>query len=485
MTELEALLNELDQQQALMQVRESALRRFAGLHPHDYRAWHSLFSILVANENWRELVRLAEQTARRFPNEKEPGFMATIGLANLQRIDTALARITPKNGQIESTAAQMALRGSLMLVRQPASAKIVFSTLAAAQPGNIIARGGLASARSLATARAGAEIVFFETRTWHRTIQQTVFYALTEKRVGCVISSNIWLMLALRPKVVVLSDPPPKLIQSIRYALPETRIVNTRHGLGDKNYAFFASSIVDYVCVSSHAVAQAQATAGCLNPESLWVTGFPQMDELFSRLLRSDMPAECAEKNILFAPTFTKGLNAGELIGADPVRALRGEADSWHVTIRPHPIMEQSHTALFAQWRDSVAKADNATFDIDYQKPPAESLLRTDVLVSDVSSLALHFLALDKPLVCLMHETTASRSPFFVPDAYETRLQLAATHVSSAAQLPAAVREALAGLQPTAIVTARRELADELFGDLRDGKAGARIAENILRLIDE
>lgn len=485
MTELDALLNELNQQQALVQVRESVLRRFASSHPNDYRAWQSLLSVLVANENWRELVRLAEQTARRFPNEKEPGFMAAIGLANLLQIDAALARMTPKNGQIEGSPAQIALLGSLMLVRQPGSAEIVFSTLAAAQPGNIHARGGLVSARSLATARAGAEVVFFETRTWHRTIQQPVFDALTEQRVGCLITSNIWLMLALCPKVVVLSDPLPKLIQAIRYALPETRIVNTRHGLGDKNYAFYAASIVDHVCVSSPAVAQAQATAGCLNPESLWVTGFPQMDQLFNRLLRSDMPTEPAEQNILFAPTFTKGLNAGELIGADPVRALRGEADSWHVTIRPHPNMLQSHPALFAQWRDSVAKASNATFDIDYQKPPAELLLRTDVLVSDVSSLALHFLALDKPLVCLMHETSASRSPFFVPDSYETRLQLAATHVRSADQLPAAVREALAGLQPPAIVTARCALADELFGDLRDGKAGARIAQNILRLIDD
>lgn len=483
MANLWQVLQFFDDTKATRQVRESVLRKFAASHEDDYRAWQALLSALVDNENWPELVRLANQTALRFPSEPAPAFLAATGLANMLKIKQALARIAQDGGRIRGPA-EACLAGELLLAIDPAAAARMFERILKEQPADTTAGQGLASAVSVLNGRAGAEVVFFQASAWHATIQQSVFDTLSAMGIGTVMTSKVWLLHALRPRIVVLSDVPTDLIKRIRHSIPDARIVNTRHGLGDKNYAYYASAIVDYVCVSSACVARHQASAGCLDPAKFWVTGFPQMDPLFRMIESTGAGRLDSSRRILFAPTFTNHLNAGELIGNDPVATLRGGESGWHITIRPHPHMQFTHPGLLSAWQQSVAESENAVMDMDFSRSPAELLHRTDVMVSDVSSLALQFLALDRPIVCLMDDAAAQCSPYFAHESYEARLAGAALRPDSRREIAGAVRLSLEGNQPDSIVRLRRALCDELFGGLRDGQAGRRIAAKIHNILN-
>lgn len=481
---IDELLHALDEHKASGQIKESVIRKFVATHAHHYPAWFALLKIVAMNENWRELVRLAEQTAHRFPGDAAAPFWMATGLAHLLKIEQALACLAQASSEQQISAATAFLTAELQLAVNPAQALKTFSLLSQSHTDAARAQQGVASAKALLNSRAGCEVVCFQTSTWHVSIQQPVFDALTSQKIGCVMTSTIWLLQALQPQIIVLSDTPPSLIKWIRSVLPNTRIVNTRHGLGDKNYAYYASAMVDYVCASSEYVAQYQIESGCLNPHSVWATGFPQMDPLFPLCKKANSQPPGQKPHILFAPTFTRGLNAGELMGDHPVATLRGDQTHWHVTIRPHPHMVSTHPRLIEAWQRSVANSANATLDLNFQQSPAALLCRSDVMVSDVSSMALQFLALDRPMVSLVQADLAQASPYFASDSFEARLGDASLKINRVDELTQAIQTSLAGQQAQSIVSQRRALAQDLLGSFRDGLAGERIAAKILHLLD-
>lgn len=481
---LDDLLRSPDFGKAIPQVQESVLRKFVAAQPDDCLAWMALLRLLARHESWRELARLGMVAARRFPGEPNAWYLAATGLANIPDINQALATLARGGATLDAFLPAHHLAGDLLLAADPARAAGLFRGLLQHNRDDLRARLGAASAESLLHGRRGADVVFFQPVTWHVSIQEPIFHELTSRGVGCAMTSQTWLIPTLRPKVVVVSDVPRDAIRRIRHSLPATRIVNTRHGLGDKNYAYHASTIVDYVCASSEQVARTQIHSGLIDPAAVWVTGFPQMDDLFRERGRPSLHRSGSPKHILFAPTFTRDLNSGELIGEDPVAALRGDRREWHVTVRPHPNMINSHPGLLGAWQHSMKAAMNVTLDLNFERSPAELLCSADLLVSDVSSMALQFLALDRPIVCLMQDDRAARSPFFAEDSYELRLTRAALKVARKEDLAEAVRRSIESGQPDSVAVERRALGNELFGDLRDGGAAVRVARKIEAILD-
>ena len=67
--------------------------------------------------------------------------------------------------------------------------------------------------------------------------------------------SGTWVALAAKPKVLVVSEALYTELEPVRRHLPECLIVNTRHGLGDKNHAALGASQCDRICVSSPSIA--------------------------------------------------------------------------------------------------------------------------------------------------------------------------------------------------------------------------------------
>lgn len=480
---IDSLLISLEKEKVSFRLRESVLRKFVACNHQNEKGWQALIHILHANQNWRELTRLAREMQAIFPTNINAKLAIAIGLANLLKLEESLAFITEQTEVIKHSEPLMRFAAELQLFVNSKVALDTFNLLVASEPENILVLRGQKSAKSLISSRSGAEVVFLQMSSWHFTIQEEIFDLLTEQHIGCVMTSEFWLINALKPKIIVLSDTPMELIHKIRLTLPDTLIVNTRHGLGDKNYAYYASAIVDYVCASSEHVAKTQILSGYLNPDSVWITGFPQMDPLFKMFSQHSPSPTKSAKHILFAPTFTQGMNAGELIGENPVRMLRGHHHEWHVTVRPHPHMRQSHPRLLQQWEKSIAEEGNAVLDMNFDKHPAETIFQSDILVSDFSSLALQYLALDRPIVCFVQEERASQSPYFDPNAYEVKLGEAALKVSKVSELANAVEVSLNEGQSSLIVSKRQALANELFGELRDGDAAKRIAKNIMNIL--
>lgn len=480
---IDNLLVSFEKEKVSFRLRESVIRKFVASNHKNEKGWQALIHILHTNQNWRELTRLARQMHTIFPTNINAILAIAMGLANLLKLEESLAFIADQTHVIKHSEPLMRFAAELQIFIDPKAALNTFDLLTASDPENILALRGQKSAKSLINSRSSAEVVFLQMSSWHFTIQEEIFDLLTEQHIGCVMTSEFWLINALKPKIIVLSDTPMELIHKIRCTLPDTLIVNTRHGLGDKNYAYYASGIVDYVCASSEHVAKAQILSGCLDPDSVWITGFPQMDPLFKMFSQHGTSPTKSTRNILFAPTFTKGMNAGELIGENPVRMLRGHHQEWHVTVRPHPHMRQSHPRLLQQWANSIAGEDNAVLDMNFDKHPAEIIFQSDILVSDFSSVALQYLALDRPIVCFVQEEKASQSPYFDPNAYEVKLGEAALKVCNASELANAVETSLNGKQSSSIVSRRQALAHELFGKLRDGNAAKRVTNNIMNIL--
>ncbi|MEJ1938371.1 hypothetical protein WDZ92_49885, partial [Nostoc sp. NIES-2111] len=73
------------------------------------------------------------------------------------------------------------------------------------------------------------------------------------------------------------------LEEPLRSALPDCRLINTRHGLGDKNHAALGASQSDYICVSSPFVSTLFSRDYVVPEEKILVTGFPLMKSCSSR----------------------------------------------------------------------------------------------------------------------------------------------------------------------------------------------------------
>jgi len=216
----------------------------------------------------------------------------------------------------------------------------------------------------------------------------------------------------------------------------------------------------------------------------VWATGYPQMDGLFRRLL--DPSADKGPppgRRVLFAPTFNPELSAAYLVGEDAVSALRGTDAAIRVVLAGHPRLRSEAPRLVAAWKRQAETLPNVEYFDSSARNVVTFLAEADVLVSDVSSVATQYLALDRPLVRLVDPARARASASYAPDGTEWELLPASTTVNRAQDVAGAVRAALAGAEPEAIQSNRRRLRERFFGSLTDGRAGERIAQNLAQLL--
>lgn len=451
-------------------VAESIARKFVARNDHDIAGWETLVVCAERNGSTTEAVRLAELFLSRHARSPIARQVAAATFCNALAFDRAWQLLAENEGtlDLEST-----LRfGQLCLVKEPPRARAVFARILDAFPGILEAKLGLANATAVTADPERRKVGFLLVEDWHRPIQYPVFEACVGRRMPCFMTTSSWLVDAFSPAVIVISDLPKGKAPRMWRRLPATRIVHTRHGFGDKNYAFYAAGAADFVCVSSQAVADEYVANGVFPPERFWVTGYPALDPLFTRLKAE--PRRAPGRVVLFAPTFTKDLSAGIDMGAAAVRAIRGVDTSISVIVRPHPHMREWNPEILQQWQLQTIHMPNVTYDEDTDL--SELFVRADVLVSDVSSMALSYLALDRPIVCVDLGAEQRGSPYFAPDGIEWRMREAA-EVCTMTQLADTIRRVLS--DPKGKAAERSALRKYLFGDLTDGRAGRRIAKRI------
>jgi CDP-glycerol glycerophosphotransferase (TagB/SpsB family) len=285
-------------------------------------------------------------------------------------------------------------------------------------------------------------------------------------------------MIAFRPHVVLAGDNIRPL--HLRTYLPQTQFVHTRHGLASKGLAYESVRAADYACVTSVHMRQWYLEAGAQPRRAFWVVGYPQLDCLFrTEPLPLPFSLPAGRHVVLYAPTFQASLSSARLLGARTLELLRGRRTDIALIIKPHPLIANVHPQWMEEWRRVAACEPHVYLVEDAHCDVMPYLKAADALVTDVSSVALEFLALRRPMVLIS-------SPYRFDEALvdengpEWRWRDMGHEIFDIEQLPAAVSYALDN--PADGGERRRHYAALLFDNLDDGQAGKRIAEQVMQL---
>ena len=256
-------------------------------------------------------------------------------------------------------------------------------------------------------------------------------------------------------KLVLYVNHDPINFECLRF----TSMLHVYVGHGDSDKGVSVSNQVkayDYCFLAGQAAIDRTSTSVMAYPaaDRSILIGQPQLD--------SDVVAthpDPERKTVLYAPTWEASqpsVSYGSLIthGLAIMRALRG---TYRVIYRPHPLNGVIDSAY-----GEVDSAVRALADrVDTDVPLAQSFADADVLITDVSAVALNWLPNTKPLVI-----TKPRVP--IPP---SRLMETLPLMEAGADFAAIIAEHLSA-DPTA--AARAELIEYYLGDTTPGVATTR-----------
>ena len=316
-------------------------------------------------------------------------------------------------------------------------------------------------------------VAFVPVHAFHRAILEPV-HALLREQFDCLFSNDAQAIIAFQPQVLVTAD---LLSAPLLAALPNTLLVFTRHGFVSKNFGQRVFGQMDVACVSSAWVREDCRQRGWQPLQGFWVTGFLPMDVV----LRAPAAQKRKHKVLLYAPTFNPKLSAITPLGSEGFDALLQAQPELQLLVKPHPHTQREHAEGWACLRALAARHPQQARWIDPDDDIYRWLPEADVLLSDVSSVAFYFLALDRPIVLVDNPARAEERSAFDPQGPEWAWRDMAHCIDSPAGLAAAVAEALA--HPQLRAAERAEYRQRVFGTLLDGRAAERLAAHISRLL--
>ena len=311
---------------------------------------------------------------------------------------------------------------------------------------------------------------------YHTAILGPVFDEL-KKRHPVLMTAHVRNLIDFEPDVVVTAETHSAFL---RYYLPDADYVGVRHGLISKKSTHNGARMSDYFCLTSEA-SRDWYTAQLATPrKDFWITGYVQMDPLFrKKVLPIPIEKPKDHKIVLYAPTWTEDLSSVTLLGDKLVELICGTSDDITLIIKLHPVTAVSEPRWIALYREIASKHAHVHFVEPLDADVMPYLKNADVLVSDVSSVTYLFLAMDRPIV-LLTNPKAVNSPARDPDGIEWTHRDVGEHIADIQGLAFSVDRALN--DPTWGAEPRAHCRDYLFGDLTDGKAAQRIAQNIMAL---
>ena len=343
------------------------------------------------------------------------------------------------------------------------------------RPADVYVRAALDSLDSAATTFPDGRlrIGLHMNKPFHEALLRPLFDRLRAEHPVLLTADAVELC-EFAPDIVVVCDSQPR---TLRPTLPDARFVYIRHGMISKNHGLTIGRFADYVCASGPAMRDQFVAAG-IAAERIWITGFVQTDPLFapeSAALPIDLAA--GARCVLFAPTYNPSLSAAPLVGPDVRRRICGTRGDVVLVIKPHPTSFERSPDWIDGWRKSAADDPRIHLVDDPAADAAPWLRLADVLVSDVSSVAFQFLALDRPIVLVTNPAATGDTSHYDPDGIEWRWRDMADEVHDTDTLADAVARALDGEDRFA--ERRAGYRERLFGTLTDGRSAERIVERI------
>ncbi len=246
------------------------------------------------------------------------------------------------------------------------------------------------------------------------------------------------------------------------------------HGVSVKNLAIREKALrYDILCLPGRYHAERYREKGLIREDGskCLITGFPKTDPLanheFERdaLLR-DMGLDPARPTILFAPTGEKN-NALDVMGVDIVRAVTG-AGLWNLLVKPH-----DHPKKDIDWFTELAPFEGDSVRLIRDRDISPYLAASDLLITDMSSVAVEYTLLDRPIIFMdvpgLMKRIMKRAPSLDLETYGRKTGRV---VSGPGDLEAAIKASLAN--PARESELRRRMARHLFHD--PGHAAANVA---------
>ena len=204
------------------------------------------------------------------------------------------------------------------------------------------------------------------------------------------------------------------------------------------------------------------------------VTGFIKSDQLFGPTAQTR--AEFCERLgidpdkriVLFAPTYNPELSAMHCVA----EGIRKVADQDTVLII------KLHNMSEPRWKDLYQRIASANPNIFYLTDADYSgmMHAADLMISDVSSIFIEFLLLDKPVV-LFNNPRIKEFPYYNAEDIEYKTRDAAVQVDSLDELLRAVRAELAHPEKRSAIRQRYAMA---LDHGRDGRSAERTGQAIL-----
>lgn len=204
------------------------------------------------------------------------------------------------------------------------------------------------------------------------------------------------------------------------------------------------------------------------------VTGFIKSDQLFGPTAQTRaefcarMGIDPDKRIVLFAPTYNPELSAMHCVA----EGIRKVADNDTV------LLIKLHNMSDPHWKDLYGRIASAHPNIHYLGDTDYSgmMHAADLMISDVSSIFIEFLLLDKPAI-LFNNPRIKEFPYYQPEDIEYKTRDAAVQVASLDELLKAVRSELAHPEKRSAIRQRYAMA---LDHGRDGRSAERAGQAIL-----
>ncbi|MFA7074993.1 MAG: glycosyltransferase, partial [Endomicrobiaceae bacterium] len=214
----------------------------------------------------------------------------------------------------------------------------------------------------------------------------------------------------LKPDFIIQHFPQKDLYNKIRQISPNTKILLFQHGLADKNYTYNAKYMhqCDFYFVSNQSGEEFLKQQGinyCKN------TGYIPLDYLFNTsfnikskmLFFKEYKLDINKKTIMYGPTWGGWWNYSSLKHWKKI--LNSISDEFNIIVKLHPnIFSEAKTKIdisniLSELQDYCFNRMNIAFIHDINFYPLLCLKYIDLLISDVSSIVIEALLLNKPVL--------------------------------------------------------------------------------------
>ncbi len=246
------------------------------------------------------------------------------------------------------------------------------------------------------------------------------------------------------------------------------------HGVSVKNLAIREKALrYDYLCLPGRYHGERYSEEGLIREggAECLITGFPKVDTLVGGALNRDdllrgLGLNPSLPTILFAPTGEK-FNALDTMGKEVIEAII-QAGRWNLLVKPH-----DHPKKDIDWFTELAPYESETLRLVRERDIIPYLHAADLLLTDMSSVAVEYTLLDRPIVFLhipkLLKRIKKRAPALDLDTYGTKT---GSLVSNPEDLEGVIAKALSDSDGHGKV--RRAMAAHLFHDA--GRAAINVA---------